>query len=362
MNNWGRHIRLSLFGESHGPAIGIVVDGLPAGAAIDMGFIQEQMARRAPGRTPWSTPRKETDRVRVLSGMRDGHATGAPLCAVIENTNAHSRDYDAIRHTPRPGHADWPAYVKYGGYADMRGGGHFSGRLTAPLLFAGALAMEMIGHHGIKIGSHIKRIYDIEDTCLDPPKIDASMLKNLSQSPFPVLDATVSEKMIDAIMKAREQGDSVGGMVETAAAGVPAGLGSPFFGSLESRIAGLIYAIPAAKSVSFGAGADLSEMRGSEANDAYRMDHGNVRTVTNHNGGILGGISTGMPIIMETAIKPTPSISLKQRTVDVAAREDTTITIQGRHDPCIVPRALPVIEAALALVLLDEMMEGQYEW
>lgn len=362
MNNWGRNIRLSIFGESHGPAIGIVIDGLPAGIAIDAEFIQEQMARRAPGRNPWSTPRKEADQVRILSGVTDDHVTGAPLCAAIENTNAHSKDYDAIRRTPRPGHADWPAYVKYGGHADMRGGGHFSGRLTAPLLFAGAIAMGMIGRHGITIGSHIRRIYDIEDMPFDPAGIDAGLLTTLGKKPFPVLDAPVSEKMIDAIMKAREQGDSVGGMVETAAAGVPAGLGSPFFGSLESRIAGLVYSIPAVKSVSFGAGTALSEMRGSEANDEYRMDYENVRTITNHNGGILGGISTGMPIVFEAAIKPTPSISREQRTVDVEAGADTKIAIQGRHDPCIVPRALPVIEAALALVLLDEMMEGPYEW
>jgi len=362
MNNWGNHIRLSLFGESHGPAIGIVVDGLPPGSAINPAFIQEQMARRAPGRTPWSTPRKEADQVRILSGVKDDRATGAPLCAVIENTSPHSKDYDAIRDTPRPGHADWPAYVRYGGHADMRGGGHFSGRLTAPLLFAGALAMDMIARHGIAIGSHIRRIHDIEDSAFDPARIDAAVLKTLGKSPFPGLDTSVSETMIDTIMAAREQGDSVGGIVETAAAGVPAGLGSPFFGSLESRIAGLIYSIPAVKSVSFGAGAGLSEMKGSEANDAYRMSDGSVRAKTNHNGGILGGISTGMPILVETAIKPTPSISLEQKTVDLHTRKDTTIAIQGRHDPCIVPRALPVIEAALALVLLDEMMEGQYEW
>mgnify|MGYP000462912811 CR=1 FL=1 len=362
MNSWGQNIRLSLFGESHGPAIGIVIDGLPPGLSIDMDFVQEQMARRAPGRNPWSTPRKEADEVRVLSGMIDGHATGAPLCAVIENTSAHSKDYDAIRYTPRPGHADWPAFVKYAGYADMRGGGHFSGRLTAPLLFAGAIAMEMIGRHGIAIGSHIRRIYDMEDAAFDPAGIDSEMLRKLSQESFPVLDAPVSDRMIAAIMEAKAQGDSVGGIIETAAANVPAGLGSPFFGSLESRIAGLVYSIPAVKSISFGAGAALAEMRGSAANDPYRIQGGAVRTATNHNGGILGGISTGMPIVFTTAIKPTPSISQEQKTVDLMARKDTTIAIEGRHDPCIVPRALPVIEGALALALLDEMMEGPYEW
>lgn len=362
MNTWGRNIRLSLFGESHGPAIGIVIDGLPAGIALDMDFINAQMERRAPGCNPWSTPRKEADQVRILSGLQSGGTTGAPLCAVIENTNPRSGDYDALRHTPRPGHADWPAYAKYRGHADMRGGGHFSGRLTAPLLFAGAIAMGMIEKHGIVIGSHIRRIYDIEDTPFDPAAVDASLLRGLSQKAFPVLDDGVSEPMIQAILDAKSQGDSVGGIVETAAAGVPAGLGSPFFGSLESRIAGLVYAIPAVKSVSFGAGAAISAMRGSEANDAYRMEDGEVRTVTNHNGGILGGITTGMPVVFQTAIKPTPSIAREQRTVDLRTCEDTVIAIQGRHDPCIVPRALPVIEAALALVLLDEMMEGQYAW
>lgn len=362
MSGWGRHIQISLFGESHGEAVGIVIDHLPPGFDIDMEAVNAQMARRAPGCNPWSTPRKESDQVRILSGVLDGRTTGMPLSAVIENKNAHSSDYDSIKNTPRPGHADWPAFVRYGGHADMRGGGHFSGRLTAPILFAGALAMQMIGRHGVVIGSHILRIYDIVDASFDSKDMDAAKLQALTQSAFPVLDDSVSEPMIAAIMDAKAQGDSVGGVIETAAAGVPAGLGGPYFDSMESRISSLVYAIPAVKSVSFGAGESISGMRGSEANDAYRMIDGAVRTTTNYNGGILGGITTGMPILLRTAIKPTPSISTEQQTVDIKEKKDTTIAIQGRHDPCIVPRALPVIEAALALALLDEMMEGPYEW
>lgn len=362
MNTWGRHIRLSLFGESHGEAVGIVIDNLPPGFAIDMDAVRGQMARRAPGRAPWSTPRWESDEVRILSGVASGRTTGAPVCASIENTNAHSTDYDAIRHTPRPGHADWPAFAKYGGHADMRGGGHFSGRLTAPLLFAGAVAMQLIGAHGIVIGSHMMSIADIVDDSFDPVAVDAVVLRQLAQNPFPVLNSSVSGPMIESIMTAGEQGDSVGGIVETAAVGVPAGLGSPFFESMESRVASLVYAIPAVKSVSFGTGAAISRMRGSSANDAYHMDAGEVRTLTNHNGGILGGITTGMPIVLQAAIKPTPSISVEQRTVDLKEKKDTGIAIRGRHDPCIVPRALPVIEAALALCILDEMRERPYVW
>ena len=299
MNNWGRHIRLSLFGESHGPAIGIVIDGMPPGLAIDMEFINAQMARRAPGRNPWSTPRKEVDQVRILSGMKDGYATGSPLCAVIQNTSHRSTDYDAIKNTPRPGHADWPAFVKYGGCADMRGGGHFSGRLTAPLLFAGALAMQMIAKHGITIGSHIRRIYDIEDTVFDQAGVDAAMLAKLSQSPFPVLDEPVSGRMLGTIMNAREAGGFGGGHRRDRRRGCPGGTGEPLLrihGEPDRR--GLSIPSPPSSRSPSAQGLSLSEMRGSDANDPYHMDHGRIRTATNHNGGILGGITTGMPIVL----------------------------------------------------------------
>lgn len=353
---WGKSIRLSIFGESHGKAIGINIDGLPPGFEIDIDGIKQEMARRAPGKSILSTSRAEEDEFEIISGFFEGRTTGAPLCAIIKNTDSISAHYSEMQAKMRPGHADYTGYVKYKGFNDYRGGGHFSGRLTAPLVFAGAIARQMLEKRGVIIGSHIKSIGSIQDEAFDPVNIDAQALKYIRDKALPVIDDQIGEKMKEAVLAAADQADSLGGIIECAAVNVPEGLGDPFFDSVESSLSHLLFSIPSVKGVEFGAGFDIAYMKGLEANDELYIKDGIVKAYTNNNGGILGGITCGMPLIFRVAIKPTPSIGREQRTVDIKEKKNTSIQVSGRHDPCIVPRAVPAVEAAAALVLLDFML------
>jgi chorismate synthase len=354
--NWGRNLRLSIFGESHGAGIGMVIDGLPAGLPVDEGQIATEMARRAPGKDPAATARKEADKVRLLSGVYNGKTTGTPICGLIENTNTRGEDYGNIQTLARPGHADYTGFVRYGGFNDIRGGGHFSGRLTAPLVFAGALARAFLAREGVEAAAHILSIEDVRERPFRAEDLTGNKLKKLREMSFPVLEER-EEAMRQRIRQAKEEQDSVGGVIECAAVGCPAGWGSPFFDSVESRAASLLFSVPAVKGVEFGAGFEIAAMRGSAANDALCLEKGQVRTKTNRNGGINGGITNGMPIIVRAAVKPTPSIARPQQTIDYRALEPAEIQVQGRHDPCIVLRAVPVIEAALLLALTECALE-----
>lgn len=350
---WGNNIKLSIFGESHGKAIGINIDGLEPGIELDLDYINKEMERRAPGKSKLTTSRREEDNFQILSGYFNGRTTGTPLCAIIYNTNQHSKDYEKTKNLMRPSHGDFTGYVKYKGFNDYRGGGHFSGRITAPLVFAGAVCKQILEKRGIIIGSHISSIEKLEDKNFDMVEIDDEGLKSLRGNPFPVIDEKMGSKMKDIIIKAREEGDSVGGIIETAIINLPVGIGDPFFDSVESTLAQLLFSIPAVKGVEFGAGFHITKLKGSQANDEYYMDGGKVKTYSNNNGGVVGGITNGMPLVFRVAIKPTPSISKTQRTVDIESGKNTELQITGRHDPCIVPRALPVIEAAAAIAILD---------
>ena len=354
-STYGEKIKISVFGESHGGGIGVVIDGLPAGEAIDFDAVLAQMARRAPGRDKTATPRKESDLPRVLSGMLGDVLTGAPLCAVIENTNTRSQDYGNLLTKPRPGHSDYTAYVKYHGANDIRGGGHFSGRITAPLVFAGAVCRQLLERRGIQIAAHIQSVGSIHDKPFDPVAVPSALIKRLSASSFALIDESAEEAVRAEIEAARLAQDSVGGMIECAVTGLPAGVGEPMFDGLEGAIAKAVFGVPAVKGIEFGAGFALAAMRGSRANDAFCYDNGHVVTETNHCGGILGGIANGMPLIFRCAVKPTPSIAQPQKTVDLQTGENTVLTIHGRHDPCIVPRAVPVIEAVTALAIINEL-------
>lgn len=346
-------MRYSLFGESHGPAIGIVLQGVPSGLDIDTDFIRSEMARRAPGRSPLATARNEKDEVRILSGVFEGKACGTPLCGVIENTDTRSRDYAATRWLARPGHADYTAHLRYQGFEDYRGGGHFSGRLTAPLVFAGAVAKLALQKKGVEVLARIRCTAGIEDAPLDLARPDRQALRAAGKKSFPVLDDERGNAMQEAVLAARAEGDSVGGIIECLAFGLPAGLGSPDFDeNLESLIARHVFAVPAVKGLSFGAGFSFASMRGSEANDVFEPGE-SLHTRTNNNGGINGGISNGMPVAFSVVIKPTPSIGREQDTVDMRTGEAAKLSITGRHDPCILSRAVPVIEAACALALTE---------
>ena len=354
-STYGEKIKISVFGESHGGGIGVVIDGLPAGEAIDFDAVLAQMARRAPGRDKTATPRKESDLPRVLSGMLGDVLTGAPLCAVIENTNTRSQDYGDLLAKPRPGHSDYTAYIKYHGANDIRGGGHFSGRITAPLVFAGAVCRQLLERRGIQIAAHIQSVGSIHDKPFDPVAVPSALIKRLSASSFALIDESAEEPVRAEIEAARLAQDSVGGTIECAVTGLPAGVGEPMFDGLEGAIAKAVFGVPAVKGIEFGAGFALAAMRGSRANDAFCYENGHVVTETNHCGGILGGIANGMPLIFRCAVKPTPSISQPQKTVDLQTGENTVLTIHGRHDPCIVPRAVPVIEAVTALAIINEL-------
>lgn len=353
----GEKIKLSIFGESHGPAIGVVIDGLPAGEKVDFDKILAEMARRAPGRDSTATRRKESDEPQVLSGLLDGRTTGAPLCAVIKNTDAHSGDYADLSRFPRPGHADFTARARYGGFNDVRGGGHFSGRLTAPMVFAGAVCRGILARRGVEIAAHIYSVGGEADAPFDPADPKAAF-KTLAAASFPVVAKEAEPRLRAVIEEARAAGDSVGGIVECAATGLPCGLGDPIFGGVENRLSSVLFGIPAVKGLEFGEGFGAARLRGSENNDQFYYDEGSVRTRTNRHGGILGGITSGMPLLFRLAFKPTPSIFKEQKTVDLVEKRDAALSLRGRHDPCVVVRAVPVVEALTAFCLLDLMLGG----
>lgn len=352
---WGSKIKLSIFGESHGNAIGITIDGLPAGFSIDMDKIMMEMSRRAPGKSSLSTPRKESDIPEILSGYFEGKTTGTPLCAIIRNSNTKSKDYSKLKDVMRPGHADYTGAVRYKGFNDYRGGGHFSGRITAPLVFAGAICKQILEVKGIIISAHINSIGKIKDCSFLESDISDELLNSFKEKELPLINTKLEDEMRQEILSARSSGDSIGGTIECAILGVSPGIGDPFFDSVESTLAHLMFSVPAVKGIEFGKGFDISKMRGSEANDEYYLENGNIKTKTNNNGGILGGITNGMPIIFNVAIKPTASIFKEQNTVNIATMEETTLCIEGRHDPCIVQRALPVIEAVAAIGITELM-------
>lgn len=351
-------IKFSLFGESHGKGIGVVLDNLPGGEEIDLEKIGEFMTRRAPKKDGTSTTRSEKDIPEVLSGIYEGKTTGTPLAAVIMNTDQHSGDYGNISHIARPAHADYTGYLRYNGANDPRGGGHFSGRLTAPLCFAGAVCGQILDHRGITTGAHISSIKDVKDTPFDPVNVTAEQLELVKRRPFPTLSEEAEAKMREVINSARMELDSVGGIVECAAVGFPAGIGSPMLDGLENIISRLVFAIPAVKGIEFGRGFSCAELFGSENNDEFLIKDGKVLTKTNDHGGILGGISSGMPIIFRAAFKPTPSISRPQNSVDFKDMTEQELVIKGRHDPCVVPRAVPCVEAALNIALLSALLEA----
>lgn len=358
MNSLGNKLKVTVFGQSHAPAIGCVIDGLPADFTPDMERVLAFMARRAPGQNAWSTSRRESDTPEILSGLADGRTCGAPVTAVIRNSGQHSRDYTGLKRTPRPSHADYAALAKFGDSYDVRGGGQFSGRLTAPLCFAGALAVQLLEQRGVTVAAHIGQIEDVLDAPPDFAKVRREDLEALLNKNFPVFSNKAGAEMREAIEAARREQDSVGGVVRCFAVGLPAGLGEPMFGGVENRLAGALFGIPGVRGVSFGTGFAAAGMRGSQHNDPFVMDRGAVRTRTNHAGGVLGGITSAMPLVVNVAFKPTASISREQDTVDLETGENAKLTIRGRHDPCIVPRAVPVVEAVTALVILDILLEG----
>ncbi|MBD5098043.1 MAG: chorismate synthase [Clostridiales bacterium] len=344
-------MKYSIFGESHGPAIGVVLEGVPAGLELDLEAIRFDLSRRAPGKNALSTARREADEPRILSGVFEGRTTGAPLCAVIENTDTRSKDYSRTKDLARPGHADYAAHVRYGGFNDYRGGGHFSGRLTAPLVFAGGVAKQLLAQKGARVGAHIATIYGINDDALE----DWESLRACAAKDFPVLNDAAGEEMRAAILEAKNEQDSVGGSIECGVFGLPAGLGAPDFGqNAEGIFSQYLFAVPAVKAVGFGAGTAFALMRGSEANDPLYVDgDGSVKAEQNCAGGINGGITNGMPLVFEVTMRPTPSIARRQFTVDMAKGVNAELELQGRHDPCVVHRAVPVIEAAAALAACE---------
>lgn len=348
----------SLFGESHGKGIGAVLDNLPGGEEIDLDKIGEFMARRAPKKDGTSTMRSEKDIPEILSGLFEGKTTGTPLAAVILNTDQHSGDYGNISHIARPAHADYTGFLRYNGANDPRGGGHFSGRITAPLCFAGAVCGQILERRGIVTGAHIASIKGERDSAFDPVNVTAEQLEAVKRRPFPTLSEDAEAKMRGIINDARMNLDSVGGIVECAAVGFPAGIGSPMMDGLENIISRLVFAIPAVKGIEFGCGFSAADMFGSENNDEFRINNGKIVTETNNHGGILGGISSGMPIIFRVAFKPTPSISRPQKSVDFKDMTEQELVIKGRHDPCVVPRAVPCVEAALNIALLSALLEN----
>ncbi len=350
------NLTVSIFGESHGNGIGVVIDGLPGGCEIDFEKVLDFMARRAPKKDGISTRRNEKDFPEIMSGYLNGKTTGTPLCAVIKNTDQHSKDYGNITAVARPGHADYTGAMRYNNANDIRGGGHFSGRITAPLVFAGAVCGQILEQQGIYSGAHILSISDVYDESFDCVNIGKDMLEAVKAKDFPVINSDIEQAMKAKVKEASENLDSVGGRIECAIVGLKAGIGSPMFDGLENRISQLVFGIPAVKGLEFGAGFGFADMVGSEANDPFTTDGKSIRTTTNNNGGILGGISNGMPIIFTTAIKPTPSIAQPQQTVDYVKMENTVLEIKGRHDACIVPRAVPVVEAAANIAILSFLL------
>lgn len=352
---FGNKLKISIFGQSHSEAIGVVVDGLPAGFRPDLDEAARFLARRNPAGKQGVTARREADRFEIVSGLFEGACCGAPLCAMIRNEDARPGDYEKMRRTPRPSHADYVAHVKYGGFEDYRGGGHFSGRLTAPLCFAGALAIQFLAGQGVDVCARVKSVGNAYDTYIDPAKVDGDLFAAIREGDFPTLGdgAKIKKEIADAASAS----DSVGGQVECFVLGLPVGVGEPMFDGIESRISAAVFAIPAVKGVEFGDGFALSGIRASEANDPWELaPDGSVRASKNSNGGALGGITTGMPLSFTAAFKPTPTVALPQRTVDLESGEEATVSFTGRHDPCVVVRAVPVVESAAALAILDLML------
>ena len=350
---YGENLHLTIFGQSHSPAIGMTLEGIPAGEQLDFEALQRFLERRAPGRNAYSTARKEADAPEFLSGLRGDTTCGVPLTAIIRNGDTRSKDYAPFSAVPRPGHADYTANVKYFGHQDYAGGGHFSGRLTAPLCIAGGVCLQILQRRGIEVISRIKAIGDVED----PSPLSAST----AEKAFPTVDEAAGEAMQAAIAQAKAQGDSLGGVIECAVLGLPAGLGDPMFGGMENRIAGIVFGIPAVKGVEFGAGFAAAKLRGSQNNDSYTVQDGRIETRSNHCGGILGGITNGMPLVFRAAIKPTPSIAMEQDSVNLETLTEEKLRVGGRHDPCIVPRAVPVIEAAAAIAVYDALLGRKKE-
>ena len=352
-SSYGKNIRMTIFGQSHSPAIGVTLEGIPAGKKIDMEKLSAFLDRRAPGKNAFSTPRKEADAPEFLCGIKDDVTVGTPITAIIRNTNTRSSDYDKLKNIPRPGHADYTGYIKYGEDRDYTGGGHFSGRLTAPMCIAGGLILQLLGEQNIRIYSHIRSIGDINDTS----EYTEEDLKKVKDKEFPVVSDAQGEKMKELIAKRKAEGDSVGGIVECVIYGLPAGLGAPMFDGMENKLAQIVFGIPAVKGLEFGNGFEAAALTGSENNDAFCIKGGKVETVTNNCGGILGGITDGMPLIFRAAFKPTPSIAKEQKSIRLDTKEETTLIVPGRHDPCIVPRAVPVVEAAAAIAVYDAYVE-----
>lgn len=355
-SDFGKNIHYSIFGQSHSEAIGIVIDGLPAGETVDPYEIRRFMSRRAPAGKEYATKRQEEDLFQILSGVFNDKTCGAPLCAVIMNQDIQSKSYEDIKDLMRPGHADFTARLKYNGFEDYRGGGHFSGRLTAPLCFAGGLIKSILEKRGIVVGAHILTLGSVQDKPFDPVRVSADDLKDPGRYSFPTFNIGVGDTMQAQIGLTAKKNDSIGGVIEAGVVGLPPGLGDPMFDGVENLLAKHLFGIPAVKGVEFGDGFAAASLRGSENNDAFYLENGVVRTKTNHAGGILGGITTGMPLILRVAVKPTPSIGKEQETIDIAASEETTVTVGGRHDPCIVPRAVPVVESVIAMTLLDILL------
>ena len=348
--SFGEKFRITIFGQSHSEAIGVVIDGISAGIKLDTDKIESFMARRAPGKNSYSTKRNEADKPEIISGVVDGVTCGAPLCAFIRNNDRHSKDYSKLRTLPRPSHSDLAAYFKHNGFNDIRGGGNFSGRMTAPMCFAGAVAMQILEEKGIRIAAHIEKIAGVCDSRFDPVNTDLSVLIGKE---FPVLDDSVRDQMLEKIETARLNLDSVGGVIECAVTGMPVGIGDPMFDGIENVISRAVFAVPAIKGIEFGNGFGCADLTGSQNNDEFTVTDGKITTKTNNHGGILGGISSGMPIIFRVAVKPTPSISKPQMTVNLNTLSPEELVIEGRHDPCIVPRAVPCIEAAAALAIIN---------
>lgn len=353
---WGNALKISIFGESHGADIGMVMDGLPTGFEIDMDEIHREMQRRAPGRSTIATARKEGDVPEILSGYFNGKTTGTPLTGIIRNKDVHSKDYSYLKKIMRPGHADYTGYVRYQGYNDYRGGGHFSGRITAPLVLAGAICKQILEKEEIYIGAHVKSVASIVDKSFGEIELSRDLFRKLRGEELPLLDKDLESGIRNAILQIKKEEDSLGGIIECAVIGIKAGIGNPFFDSVESTLAHLMFSVPAVKGIEFGAGFDITKLKGSQANDAYYYQGEKVKTYTNNNGGIIGGITNGMPIVFRVAIKPTPSISKMQQTIDIEKKENVQLEIRGRHDPIIVLRAVPVIEAASAIGILDLML------
>lgn len=357
---YGETLKVSLFGQSHSDAIGVVIDGLPSGIKIDMERLQEFLLRRA-ARGELSTQRQEPDAPEFLSGIMNGFTCGAPICAIIRNTNVRSSDYNNLQNIPRPSHADYAAMCKHGESADLRGGGHLSGRLTAALCIAGGICKQYLENMGISVGAHIYSIAGIQDTPFDPVAITPDIMQEIAEKDFPVLNDAVKDAITERIKQAKEEQDSVGGIIEFAVTGLTPGLGSPHFGGLENRISAAVFGVPAVKGIEFGNGFACTELTGSQNNDAYYLyeddeDDNGIYTRTNNSGGIIGGMSNGMPLVGRAALKPTPSISREQETVNIETGRNVEISIHGRHDPCVVHRAVPCIEAAVAIALTDAIL------